>query len=158
MGCNCKCKGSVSSRGSAGPQGAQGQTGASGLPGVGTTSLDFSYSKGDGSEYIIPHAALTYYQFATILFKGTNHYGASPASVSVICLRSGNVAMGKLRLYDVTNSVVIAENVSINTLTKQIIDLPITGTFPATAAIVELQAENASGSEHFQVYSLNIDF
>jgi hypothetical protein len=77
-------------------------------------------------------------------FEGSNQIGTIN-SVEVIVNIDTSVTSGSIRLYDVTNSLVIAEVTGITNTISDIINLGTVTNVPEEAAIFELHAKKSGG-------------
>jgi hypothetical protein len=144
--------GAVGDTGAIGATGATGDVGATGATGAGgTTGATGEGQQGSGDIHIAtndrdaPYYATrsdTYSVAGSFIFLGTDLF--EPLFAKFIVETSAG-ATGDIRLYDVTNGVVVAEITGFSG-NEQIVSDWILGTLPADEAIFEIQIRRASGS------------
>ena len=104
----------------------------------------------------------TYKTKGRFVFQGSTVTG-TPTLIKIIAeVSSGST--GSVRLFDATNSLVIAEKTGISSTTPSIVDMGTISNVPTGEAIFEIQLRNSLGEvdddDEFdtKLYSLRIDF
>ena len=104
------------------------------IPIYGASSADYRSS-----------TATTYTSMCRFIFRGTNIYSI-PTNIKVITWVSSTSYHSNVRLYDITNSQVIATSANITSTSNTIIDLGTISNVPASDAILEFQVMTSSTS------------
>jgi hypothetical protein len=99
----------------------------------------------------------SYSTVARFVYRGTSIYGP-PINVKAICWVNSNSRTGNVRLYDVTNSKVIATADGFNNISPIIIDLGDVTNLPLTDAIFEFQTTISSASGTVYISSGHLYF
>jgi len=129
-----------------------------------TQSGSISYGGGgvtlkDDSSPFIKNNSSSYSVVSSFRFGGSTQDG-TPSTVKIVVMTNDNSIVGAIRVYDVTNSLVIAEDTNVTFTSddvSEIKSLSVTGgNVPANEAIFELQAKKVSGGGElrFQEYTL----
>lgn len=98
----------------------------------------------------------SYAILCTMVFRGTSEVG-SPASIFIIGGKDpGSSGTVQYRLYDLTNSLVIAESSVQSVDFPTLIDLGTVSNLPASQAMWEMQAKKVSGSANAILGAISI--
>lgn len=100
----------------------------------------------DNSKPFLAVSEAVYTEKADFIFPGTTQIGSSSFKIKAIAKSNEGVDQTKgidIRVYDVTNSLVIAEVVDVFNNTKQIIDLGSVSNLPSGEAIFEFQGRKS---------------
>lgn len=81
---------------------------------------------------------------ATFIYPGSAGFG-DVEKVKIIARMQKSNSVGKIRLYDETNSVIIAETSNVTGTSDNVYDLTIVGSLPLDEAVIEVQGALASG-------------
>jgi len=94
----------------------------------------------------------SYKVVASIYFPGTNCIGNV---LDIKAIAGGNTAnvLGKIKVYDYTNSKTIVEKTGIDQVGKDFVDLGDFSNLPEEEAILEIQIANA-GSDSFYIANI----
>ena len=95
-----------------------------------------------------------YSVISKFIFRGTTALG-TPTKIKIAGYTSAT--NGDVRIYDVTNSLVIVEKLTITDAVPTVIDLGVLANLPTGESIFEIQAKRAGGGAMF-VDSLLIEF
>lgn len=114
----------------------------------GGTPLMVMFS-GDSSPHFTTTSG-TYVQAGVFYFPGTTA-GGTPASVKVVGYKDANPTSWDVLLYDLTNSLQIAEKTGNTGTASEIIDIGTLSNLPASAAMFEVQLKRTGGAG-FNVY------
>lgn len=102
--------------------------------------------------------AAGYVSQATILFRGTDVLGI-PASIKVAKQASVSSPTHSIKIYDVTNSLAIAELTAQSSTTLDIVDMGTLSNLPTGLALFEIQVKRDSGgSTNLDLYGACITF
>ena len=104
------------------------------IPIYGASALDYRSS-----------TATTYTSMCRFIFRGTNNY-STPTNIKVVTWVSSASYHSNVRLYDITNSQVIATSANITSTSNTIVDLGTITNVPASDAILEFQIMTSSTS------------
>jgi hypothetical protein len=150
MGCRscksdpCCCQ---AYRGPQGPSGLRGPRGATGPAGPGAAGDWFSNPIYTDAQVYKVRTSLSYVAVARIQFPGTANVVGTPSAVRANVWSVAPGAVCACRIYDVTNSLVIAENTNITSTSNLNIEtLTITpANISATPAVWEVQILGVNG-------------
>lgn len=95
-------------------------------------TIDFVFQDG------LEERSDTYIVRATLQFFGTKLLGV-PNNIQIVAMVDAATEPGDVRIYDFTNSQVIAEKTGIVDLVPTIIDMGVLSNLPPEAAVFELQ-------------------
>ena len=104
------------------------------IPIYGTSSADYRSS-----------TSTTYTSMCRFIFRGTNNYSL-PTNIKVVTWVSSAAYHSNVRLYDITNSQIIATSANITSTSNTIVDLGTISNVPTTDAILEFQIITSSTS------------
>ena len=88
-----------------------------------------------------------------VLFGGTAALGVPTVCKVVIKVATG---VGSIKLFDVTNSLTIAENTNVSNTTYQIVSLGTLSNLPTGEAIFEVQLRHNTANEEITVSTLSL--
>ena len=97
----------------------------------------------------------SFFPLLRFVYKGSVLW-STPQSIKVIASTTGASMTGDVRIFDLTNSLVVA-TLSITNQTPQILDLGAISNVPASEAVFELQARVVA-ADSIHVTSLILDF
>jgi len=113
----------------------------------------------DGAtDYVSKNLTLTYVSQAAFEFKGELEVG-NPSRITFVGNGSDGSPAHSVRIYDITNAVVIAEVTGSVNAIRAIVDMGAIANVPSLDAIWEIQAKrDGSGSVALELSSLTIEY
>jgi len=118
-------------------------------------AIQIAGSSGSHLTYKGTTNSLTYEDTGTLSFAGSDIAGAILA-VEIIFKQAGSASTSSVRLYDVTNSLVICELEGLTEEGKIVKDLGAISNVPTGAAIFELQAKVGDVADTAKTFELHI--
>ena len=112
----------------------------------------------DANDFIAKQLSITYVSQSSFEFKGELQVG-SPSKITVVGNSSDGNPTLSIRIYDITNALVIAEINGYATTARTIIDMGAIANIPPAGAIWEVQAlRDAAGAVALELSSLTIEY
>lgn len=110
---------------------------------------------GDSSPYFSTTSG-SYIQVGVFYFPGTSAVG-TPSSAKAVGFKSANPTTWDVLLYDLTNSLQIAEKTGNTATASEIVDFGTLSNLPSSAAMIEVQLKR-TGGVGFEVYLQSVSF
>jgi hypothetical protein len=112
----------------------------------------------NAEDFISKNSALTYTSQATMEYKGSDSIGV-PQKISIIGRGSSATPTYSIRIYDITNALVIAELTAQSNTVKTAIDMGAISNVPTGNSIWEIQTKRDSGGNvAFELSALTIEY
>lgn len=119
-----------------------------------TSSKYINLTLSDGTNPYISTVATSYAVLSKFIYSGTGDIGAMTSIKATVSQASGGQT--SIRIYDVTNALVIAELTGFNDTTTTIKNLGAISNLPAGEAIFEVQAKTNNASKTVFVSSVQV--
>jgi hypothetical protein len=112
---------------------------------------------GTTSQLYRSSTSTSYTSVARFIYRGSNIFGP-PSYIKAVCWSSMSSKTANVRLFDITNGLVIATSDTFNNTTATVIDLNVISNIPVNEAILEFQIITSFANNTVSISSGHIYF